>query len=130
MDVTPLIGLITPQTTYESQSVFETLTGRKRILEYFRGKFVTIHDKGLNVLAELAAFPDGQTCIALYQPIPASDSYADDSPLALMTITADTRGRVKSFLMITVVPSPSLARKTGIIPKWDVRSADGLDDCH
>lgn len=121
LDVAPLIGLITHQTTYESQSVFDTLTGRKRILEYFRGKFVTIHEKGANVLAELAALPGGQPCVALYQPISGSDSGADDSPAALMTITTDTQGRVKSFLMITAVPSPSLARKTGIFPRWEGR---------
>lgn len=116
LDVAPLARGLAPEVSYESQSVFDRMVGRERLLAYWHEKFDTIRRAGNGIAAELARLPDGQPCVALYQGASLYDSSWLDAPLALMTIRTNARGEAESFLMITCAPAPDSAQGSSIYP--------------
>ena len=116
LNVGPLTNGLTPDVGYESQSVFERMVGRERLIHYWQGKFDSIRRGGRSLAAELARLPDGQPCVALYQAASQYDTNWLDTPLALMTIRTNALGEASSFLMITCVPAPGSARGSGLYP--------------
>ena len=116
LDADLLIEGIAPDVTYESQSVFETLTGPERILKHWRGKFSTLRKSDNFVAAELARMPTGEPCAALYQAAGAKDTNWLQVPKALLTVKTNHSGQATAFVMITCVPSPASAEGSGIYP--------------
>lgn len=116
LNVGPLTKGLAPEVSYESQSVFDRMVGRERLIHYWQEKFDTIRRGGRGLAAELARLPDGQPCVALYQAASQYDTNWLDTPLALMTIQTNGRGEASSFLMITCVPAPGSARGSGLYP--------------
>ena len=116
LNVAPLTEGLAPDVSYESQSVFDRMVGRERLISYWQGKFDSIRRSGQSVAAELARLPDGQPCVALYQAASEYDTNWLDTPLAIMTIQTNELGEASSFLMITCVPAPQSARGSGLFP--------------
>lgn len=116
LDIVPLQNHLAPDVTYESQSVFDRMTGANVVLSYWREKFQTIRRSKDGLVAELACFPHGQPCVRLFQAASAFDTNWLDEPVAAMTVTTDQSGNAKSCLMITCVPHPGTACGTGIFP--------------
>jgi hypothetical protein len=107
---------LAPDVSYESQSVFDRMVGRERLLAYWRGKFDSIRCGAEGIAAELARLPDGQPCVAIYQAASEYDANWLDTPLALMTVRTNGKGEAESFLMITCAPAPDSARGSGLYP--------------
>lgn len=138
LDVGPLAEGLAPDATYDSQSVFDTLVGAARLLDYWRRKFDSIRGSERGVVAELALLPGGEPCAAIYQAVSAEDTNWLDVPLALMTIRTDREGQATSFLMLTCAPSPAAARGARIFPgraevpavhpRRFVRASPGFDE--
>lgn len=116
VDIGPMAKVLAASATYESQSVFETMIGSRTILDYFLRKLKTIGSGSRPVAAELARFPSGQPCVALYQAASDRDTNWLDKPLAAMTIKTNAVGQASTLLMITCVPSPATAKGSGIFP--------------
>ena len=117
LDVGWLEDTLSPSVTYGSQSVLETMVGISRVWEYLTGKMETLclnHDR--QPRCELAICVDGNPCVLMFQPQSAYDRNWLDSPLASLVIKTDDKCLATEFFMITVVPSPSLAERSGIYP--------------
>jgi len=138
LDAGPIAEGLAPGVTYDSQSVFDTLDGPDRLLDYWRGKFEAIRGSDRVLAVELALLPGGQPCAAMYQSASAEDANWLDVPLAVMTIKTDSKGQATSFLMITCAPSPASALGAGIYPgrsgvpavrpRRFVRASPGFDE--
>ena len=114
--IDPLREALSPGVTYESQSVFDKLIGQESLIQYLDGKLRAIRRSKNRIAAELAEFPGGQPCVAVFQAASELDTNWLDTPLAAMTVRMDPSGLAKSMLMITCVPSPSSAEGTGLFP--------------
>jgi hypothetical protein len=119
LNISPLRDSLAQGVTYDSQSVFDTMTGRDRLLPYFEGKFRAIRSSKNRVAAELADLPGGQPCVAVYQASSDMDTNWLDTPLAAMTVRVTPEGQAKALLMITCAPSPSTAEGSGLFPGCD-----------
>jgi hypothetical protein len=138
LSVAPLTDELASDVSDESQSVFDRMVGRERLIGYWQEKFETIRRSGRGLAAELARLPDGQPGVALDQAASDDDTNWLDTPLAVMTIRTNERGEANSFLMITCVPAPSSARGSGLFlgrtaaptarPKRFVRASPDFDE--
>lgn len=115
-DIAPFQDHLAANVTYESQSVFDRMTGADTVLSYWGKKFQSIRKSKNGLVAELACFPHGQPCVRLFQAASAYDTNWLDEPVAAMTVTTDKLGSAESCLMITCAPHPGTARGTGIFP--------------
>lgn len=117
LNVNWLAKMFSPQVTYGSQSVFETLNGYKAVWEYLSGKIETLGVKpAVRPRAELASDLDGAPCTLMFQPKGKFDCNWLELPLAYVTFKTDARGLASSIFMVTGVPSPASARRSGIFP--------------
>lgn len=120
LDATWLDGALAPEVTYESQSVFDVLTGPDAVMEYLRGKLNTLRQNpDTKVRAELALLPQGRPCVAMFQGRNAYHANWLDQAMAATTFSAGSNGRAVRILMITTVPSPATTRRSGIYPGVD-----------
>lgn len=119
LDASWMRGRININATYESQSVFETLSGAGRIQGYWGKKLNTIKASGqrAKVIAELGFEPQTtKHCVILYQ---AESKEHDDSisrPKAYVAFTTDKFAKMMSAVMVTCAPHPSLARGLKYFP--------------
>lgn len=124
LDTAPLREYLEPDLTYESQSVFEAMHGSAAFLEYLEGKLQTIRASRNLVVGELANFPGGKPCVALYQ------AHGDDktdwlgTPIAAMTVSVSPDGKARSMLMITCAPSPATVERSGLFPGHPIMNTD------
>jgi hypothetical protein len=121
LEIDWLEDVLHPEVTYESQSVFDVLEGRERVLHYLSGKLQTLKKHGDSCLcrAELAEASRGEYCVRLYQKSGEMDRSFHRNPVGLMEIKVDADGLITTFFLCTVVPSPSSARGSGVFPGLD-----------
>lgn len=120
LDISWLDECIAPDATYSSQSVFDDLEGRDRILDYLAGKFKALQKSGnealvRGALAELAESGDDNACVAIFQARSEFDQSAWNTPLCCMTLKC-VEGKITSFFMVTCVPSPLSAKVSELFP--------------
>ena len=117
LDASWFLPALAPDVTYESQSVFDVLKGADAVSNYFRGKMNVLRlSRDATVRGELAALRTGEPCVALFQ---ARDRYQTNwlgKASANVIFQTDEQGRATSIFMITVVPSPADAMRSGIYP--------------
>ena len=116
LSISPLSGSLSPWVSYESQSVFDKMTGPKRLFAYWEGKFASIARSESRVVTELGTLPRGNPGVTLYQAASTLDTSWLDKPLAVMTAEVNPLGVATKLLMITCAPSPGSARGSGIYP--------------
>jgi hypothetical protein len=120
--------ILSDEVTYTSQSVFDTLDGRKKVESYFRGKFQAIRQSGRKVLGELG-FLQGTPCVLVYQAGSDIDTNWTQAPIAAMQLTVGNDGSITKFLMITVAPSPAEAERCRIFPGCDTEGQGICAQC-
>jgi len=134
-------GRLSPFVTYGSQSVFETLKGKRHVREYFSGKVENLRaSPATQPRAELAVDINGFPCVVMFQPQDDYDRNWLDSPRAYVTFEPDALGLAISIFMITSVPSPASPVRSGIYPgvetavrergKGFVRPSDDFEGMH
>jgi len=112
-----LLGVLARTVTYGSQSVDETLTGQDSVWEYLAGKIYTLRKKPeRRPRCELGINTAEQPCVLMYQPQGIYDRSWLSTPLASVQIKADGKGFAADFFMITAVPCPATAKRSGIYP--------------
>lgn len=116
LDISPLKGTLSPWVSYESQSVFEKMTGPKALYAYWEGKFASIARSDSKVVAELCTLPRGKPGVTLFQATSSLDTNWLDKPLAVMTAEVNQLGEATNLLMITCTPSPGTARGSRVFP--------------
>ncbi len=103
--------------TYGSQAVFEVLEGKARVWEYLAGKIDTLRSKrDRRPRCELGTDSSNKPCVLMFQPQGPYDRAWLDTPLASVECSADENGLATSIFMITSVPPPSLATRSGLYP--------------
>jgi hypothetical protein len=107
--------------TYDSQAVFSSMRGMKEVGVYLRLKTQTLKQAGSAAIVriDVGELPDGRSCAIAYQAQSSIDRGMLDEPVALMLIEALEDGRAGKMDIISVVPSPSSARNTGLFPGLD-----------
>lgn len=116
LNIQPIRKKLSPRVTYESQSVFEKMTGNEVLLKYWQDKFQTIHSTKHRVVAELGRLPGGQPCVRLFQGADEMDTNWLDTAIAALAVTVNHLGEAEHLLMITCVPSPSDTTGSAIFP--------------
>jgi hypothetical protein len=117
LDVDWLIGVLSPDVKYESQSVFAALVGRNKVMNHLRGKIETIR-KSLDTLPrfELANTQSGEPCVAGFQKKGEFDNSWLAKPITNVVFQHDENGLISSILIITVVPPPETAILSSLCP--------------
>jgi len=107
--------------TYDSQAVFASMHGKKKVGEYLRCKTQVIKQSGTSaaVRVDVGELPDGRSCAIAYQAQSTADRGMLDAPIALMLIEPLADGLAGKMDIITVAPSPQSARNTGLFPGLD-----------
>jgi len=117
LDASWFLSALAPDVTCESQSVFDVLEGADAVSGYIRGKMNTLRlSRDAKVRGELATLSSGEPCVALFQ---ARDRYQTNwlnEALSNVTFQTDGQGRATRIFMITGVPSPACAVRSGIYP--------------
>ena len=116
LDLTWIEAALSPWVTYESQSVFEVLTGKDAVLKYFVGKILTLKAGNRKPRGELAITSQGEPCVAMFQPRGQFDRNWLDTPLANVIFNVNENDLISGIFMISAVPSPASARRSGIFP--------------
>ena len=112
-----LSGVLAPFVTYGSQSVFETLKGKKQVWDYIAGKIETLSlQADSQPRAELATDFNGNPCVLMYQPKGNYDRTWLNTPLASVEIKVDDQELASEIFMITTVPAPATTERSGIYP--------------
>ena len=112
-----LDGALSPNVTYGSQSILETMQGYIRVWHYLTRKVEILRENpDTQPRCELATFAQGGPCVALFQPQSAYHCHWLEQPMALEVIKANKMGLASEFFMITAVPPPDSARRSGIYP--------------
>jgi hypothetical protein len=117
MDVNWLKGTLAPTVTYGSQSVSETLQGKSPVWDYLSGKIShlrTIPER--QPRCELGINEMDEPCVLMYQPQGFYDRAWLEVPLARVDIKQGVGGMAREIFMITAVPSPASALRSGIFP--------------
>lgn len=122
LDPSWLDECIAPDATYSSQSVLEEQEGENRIRDYFTEKLKAIQESGGDALvrAALAELPgtgddNGNACVAIYQAQSEFDQSAWNAPVCCMDLKV-VKGKITSFFMVTVIPSPAGATVFNLFP--------------
>jgi len=127
LDATWLRGCLAPAVTYASQSVFQELAGRTAVWEYLSGKIAALRSEGKDSMVRVELGSDamgGKPCAIVLQANGPHDKNWVDRPLAYLTIEANSEGNATKLFMVTAVPPPASARRTGVfpgaksLPKW------------
>lgn len=113
LDESHLAPLLDANTVYESQNVLQPLVGINAILDYLRGKFVTLSACAdtHKVYAEIGRMAESykeRPCVIIAQQHP-------DKLLAVVLFETE-RGRIKRLDFCTCAPNPSHAIRTGQYP--------------
>ncbi|MBA3006799.1 MAG: hypothetical protein KJ900_01555 [Proteobacteria bacterium] len=117
MDADWLKGTFASTVTYGSQSVLETLQGQEAVWDYLSGKIRTLRAKpARRPRCELGVSETGRPCVLMYQPQGVYDRTWLDVPLVRVDIKTGVNGLAIEIFMITVVPSPASAKRSGIYP--------------
>lgn len=109
---------LSPDVSYASQSVSEELRGIKAVGDYLSGKIsaLKLSGKRAKVLAELGAAPDrNEPCVIFYQAHGINDLNWQQQAISYVVFTAENQ-KIEAIFMISVVPSPQLAKKTNLFP--------------
>lgn len=109
LNMETLISLLAKDVVYESQMVIEPLRGSEEVGIYLRGKMQAVREAGPDyaVVAEIGTVPSlaSEPCVILIQgDVP--------SALAFLKVTDSAVKRID----LCIVPDPSSAVRTGIIP--------------
>lgn len=120
LDASGIEEWIAPSVTYDSQAVFETLSGGDVVAAHLAGKVEAIAARGAQVAAELGDV-HGEPCVIMFQQAGGEHANWLDRGLALMLIRADDAGRADAFNVCTIAPHPHSARRSGIWPGRDAR---------
>jgi hypothetical protein len=117
MDAGWLKDTLASTVTYGSQSVLETLQGKEAVWDYLSGKIHSLRSNPKRrPRCELGVSEIGKPCVLMYQPQGAYDRTWLDIPLASVDIKMDNDGLASEIFMITAVPSPASAKRSGIYP--------------
>ncbi len=119
LDIGILEPHLAPESSYESQSVIESLRGKTDVLRYLGEKFAALRAAGAGHLAsaELAADPGGKPCVLLRQ---RASAYGRPGLGAIagffrVYLAADNR-HLGRLILATSVPPPELCRGAGVFP--------------
>lgn len=117
LDMSWLKHALSPFVTYESQSVFDKLSGTKQVWGHLAGKVDALQrSRALRPRFELAITQMGEPCAAGFQPQGAYDRNWLQQPLTSVVFETDARGLITSILVITVAPATDSAKRSGIYP--------------
>ena len=125
LDIKWLADSLSPDVTYTSQSVFETLKGRENVVDYLSRIFKSIRHSDKTVRAELAIDRSNKPCVAIFQACGPMDQNWLSTPFKNMTFKVNKAGKVTDFLMVTCVPSPTSVIRSGIFPGCNAKPVDG-----
>jgi hypothetical protein len=116
LDESWLDGVLARSITYESQSVFEKLSGRVRVVGHLLAKLEAIQAMTESRPIFEIGLQSGAPCVIGYQQQEPDDKGWLDKPIANFTFELDEERVIKSILVVTVAPIPSTARGSGVYP--------------
>jgi len=110
LDTTVFNSLIADDFVYESQNVFEPISGKENFMVYINGKFSSIKESGSFVFAEICYLGRNDTpCIIISQG-------TKEKKGALLIIEINQNNKIRRMDMCTVAPNWSTAKRTNIYP--------------
>ena len=126
-DIEWLRSALSAAVTYDSQSIYETLRGSERVMQYLQ-KRIEAFRKAPHIAPryELGATRMGDPCAIGFFPMGIYDQNWLESPITNVVLKTGRKIGVSSILVITVAPDPRSAYRSGIFPGIDVRSKDAL----
>ena len=117
LDAGGLRAILDEDVIYNSQSVYEELVGKERVLWYLEGKIQTLQRSGkrAEVFMEIAGSPDGGLTPGLVVS-QRSNAFEPPNKSAWLEFRYAESGLITSLCMCTVAPSPRSAFRTGFYP--------------
>lgn len=116
LDASWLDGIFSEFVSYESQSVFEKLVGRKRVMGHLLAKLESIRQTTHSKPIFDVGLQSGTACVIGFQQQGPDDVNWRNQPVANFTFALDFVGLIKSILVITVAPVPSTAKGSATYP--------------
>jgi hypothetical protein len=108
LDVSILEPYLDETSIYESQMVMTAMTGKKEIINYLKGKFITLSKKEeYKPILEIGKVYGYLPCVIIFQG-------SKENPVGVAML--EVEGNLIKRIDLCIVPSPYEAVRTGIFP--------------